>query len=138
MDGIAPSFLTGGTVIGVGIDLVECARIQRALDRQGEAFLAKVFTPAERAYCMGMRHPAPYLAARFAAKEAVAKCFTTGIGEHLDWKSVEVRKGEREEPLIELDLKGRELLEAFGASNVRISLSHTDCHATAIALLLKL
>lgn len=137
MDGIGPPFPPGGTVIGIGIDLVECDRIQRVLDRQGEAFLAKVFTPDERAYCMGMRHPAPYLAARFAAKEAVAKCFTTGIGEHLDWKSIEVRKGGREEPLIELDPKGRKLLETFGASTVRISLSHTAAHATAIALLLK-
>jgi len=126
-----------GRVLGVGIDLVECARLQKALDRQGELFLKKVFTEGERSYCMGMKNPTPYLAARFAAKEAVAKAFTTGIGEHLDWKSIEVIKGEREQPLIHLDSKGKALLHHFGASSVRLSLTHTEQYASAIALIIE-
>lgn len=117
--------------------MVECARLQKALDRQGDLFLRKVFTESERNYCMGMKNPTPYLAARFAAKEAVAKVFTTGIGEHLDWKSIEVVKGEREQPLIHLDSKGKSLLHHFGASSVRISLTHTENYASAIAMLIE-
>ncbi|MCC5834461.1 MAG: holo-ACP synthase [Opitutales bacterium] len=137
MDGLNLSLPPAGKVLSVGIDLVECARLQKALDRQGELFLKKVFTECERSYCMGMKNPTPYLAARFAAKEAVAKAFTTGIGEHLDWRSIEVIKGEREQPLIQLDAKGQALLEHFGASSVRLSITHTDNYASAIALLLE-
>ncbi len=137
MDGLSLSLPPAGKVLSVGIDLVECARLQKALDRQGELFLKKVFTEGERSYCVGMKNPAPYLAARFAAKEAVAKAFTTGIGEHLDWKSIEVIKGEREQPLIKLDAKGQALLEHFGATSVRLSITHTDSYASAIALLLE-
>jgi len=127
----------GGVVIGVGTDLIECERIARTLERQGDRFLEKVYTEGERKYCMQMKNPVPYLAARFAAKEAVAKAFTTGIGTELDWKSMEVVKGERDEPILKLDAKGESLLKAVGASAVLISISHTRGHGQAIALLVR-
>lgn len=127
----------GGIVIGVGTDIIECSRIAKVLERQGERFLERVFTEAERAYCLQMRNPVPHLAARFAAKEAVSKAFTTGIGEHLGWKSVEVCKGSREEPYIALDDKGEALLRQVGATRILITLAHTDGYGQAVALLLK-
>jgi holo-[acyl-carrier protein] synthase len=126
-----------GGVLGVGIDLIACARVARVLERQGERFLTRVFTVEERAYCMGMKNPVPHLAARFAAKEAVAKCFSTGIGAELGWTSIGVRKGAREEPLVCLDERGRALLAGKGASDVLISLTHTETYGMAVALLVR-
>lgn len=127
----------GGQVCGVGIDLIECARIAGIWERQGQRFLEKVYTPGERAYCLGMRAPVPFLAARFAAKEAVAKAFTTGIGAELGWQSIEVVKGERGQPLIQLDASGEALLRRVGAARVLISLAHTENYGHSIALLVR-
>jgi len=127
----------GGIVIGLGCDIIEVARVQGVLERQGERFLNRVFTEAERAYCQEKRNPYPFYAARFAAKEAVSKCFTTGIGAELAWKSIEVRHGERGEPVVVLDEQGQALLKQTGASSVLISLSHTETMAMAVAALLK-
>jgi holo-[acyl-carrier protein] synthase len=70
-----------------------------------------------------------------SAKEAVSKCFTTGIGDALGWKSVEVIKGERQEPYIRLDDRGLALLNQIGATDVLISLSHTENYGLAVAVL---
>ena len=127
----------GGILLGIGCDLVEVARIQRVLERQGERFLARVFTEEERVYCLGMPNPHKHLAARFAAKEAVSKCFTTGIGAELGWKSISVYHGVRHEPRIRLDEKGEALLRQIGATQVHVTLSHTDTMAMAVAALLQ-
>jgi holo-[acyl-carrier protein] synthase len=127
----------GGVVLGLGTDVIEVERIRKVLERQGERFLDRVFTGEEREYCLGMKYPHKHLAARFAAKEAVSKCFTTGIGAELGWKSVSVYHGERKEPLIRLDEKGEALLKHVGGSRVLISLSHTDTVAVAVAVILK-
>lgn len=123
----------GGIVRGVGTDIIECSRIAGVLERQQERFLERVFTPAERAYCLGMKNPVPHLAARFAAKEAVSKCFTTGIGPHLGWKSIEVVKGERGQPIIKLDAAGQLLLRAVGCDMVLVSIAHTANYGLAYA-----
>ena len=125
----------GGIVRGVGTDLIECSRIAKVLERQKERFLKRIFTEEEQAYCFRMKHPVPHLAARFAAKEAVSKCFTTGIGDSLGWKSVEVIKGQRQEPYIRLDERGLALLEQVGAYDVLISLAHTENYGLAVAVL---
>lgn len=125
----------GGVVRGVGTDLIECERIRKVLDRQKERFLERVYTAAERAYCLKMKNPVPHLAARFAAKEAVSKCFTTGIGKSLGWRSIEVVKGEREEPYIRLHDGGPELLRKLGGDEVLVSLAHTDNYGLAYAVL---
>ncbi len=125
----------GGIVRGVGTDLIECERIAKVFERQKDRFLKRVYTEGEQAYCLKMKNPIPHLAARFAAKEAVSKCFTTGIGESLGWKSIEVIKGEREEPIIQLDEKGKALLEKLGGKDVLVSLAHTENYGTAYAVI---
>jgi len=127
----------GGIVLGLGCDLIEVERIRGVLDRQGERFLQRVFTEEERAYCQGMKFPHKHFAARWAAKEAVSKAFTTGIGSHLDWTSVSVYHGSRQEPLVRLDAKGEALLRQVGGTNVLLSLSHIDTHAVAVAALVR-
>lgn len=130
-----PTLPPGGVLIGLGVDLIEVARVRGVLDRQGERFIARVFTEEERAYCAGMAHPYRHYAARFAAKEAVAKCFATGIGAELGWRSVSIYHGERQQPLVRLDEKGAALLRHVGASHVHVSLSHSETMAMAVAVL---
>jgi holo-[acyl-carrier protein] synthase len=128
----------GGILLGIGCDVIEVARVKGVVERQGERFLQRVFTDEERAYCFGKAHPFPHLAARFAAKEAVSKCFTTGIGAELGWKSASIRHGERQEPLVHLDEKGEALLRHLGATRVIVSLSHTETVAMAVAALVRM
>jgi len=127
----------GGVLLGIGADVIEVSRIRGVLERQGERFLARVFTDEERAYCLKMAHPHKHLAARFAAKEAVSKCFTTGIGAELGWRSVSVYHGERNEPHVKLDDKGEALLREVGATHVLLTLSHTETVAMAVAALVR-
>ena len=127
----------GGILLGLGCDLIEVERIRGVLERQGERFLTRVFTDEERAYCLAMKQPHPHLAARWAAKEAVSKCFTTGIGAELAWKSVSVYHGSRMEPLIRLDAQGTALLRHFGGTGILLTLSHTETSAMAVAAMIK-
>lgn len=127
----------GGILLGLGSDLIDVDRIKGVLDRQGDRFLDRVFTAEERTYCFSMKHPHKHLAARFAAKEAVSKAFTTGIGAELGWKSISVYHGSRHEPLVRLDEKGQALLKQVGGTNVLLTLSHTDTAAMAVAALVK-
>src|SRR5437667_11872569 len=76
-------------ILGVGIDIIEVARVQSSYGQFGERFLKRILRPDEIAYCLSHRFPAPFLAARFAAKEAISKAFGTGIGKDLagrTWK----------------------------------------------------
>ena len=107
------------------------------LERQGPRFLERVFTEEERTYCSGMAHPHKHYAARFAAKEAVSKCFTTGIGAELGWRSVSIYHGPRHQPLVRLDEKGQALLALVGGTDVLVTLSHTESHAMAVAVIIR-
>jgi holo-[acyl-carrier protein] synthase len=127
----------GGILIGLGCDIIETERIRAVLRKHGDRFLKRVFTDEERAYCDSLKYPHKHYAARWAAKEAVSKCFTTGIGEHLEWTSVSVYHGTRHEPLVRLDAKAQTLLSSVGATHVMLTLSHIDSHAMAVAALVK-
>jgi holo-[acyl-carrier protein] synthase len=130
-----PQLPAGGIIRGIGIDLVDCHRISAARERHGDRFLHRVYTRSELDYCMGQRDPIPSLAARFAAKEAVAKAFTTGIGGELGWHSIGVMHGDRQQPIIQLDAAGLKLLNQLSASDVLISLTHTAALAAAVAVI---
>jgi holo-[acyl-carrier protein] synthase len=119
------------SVLGIGVDLVECARIQRSIDRFGDRFLHRVFTDGEIAYSMSMKFPARHLAARFAAKEALSKAFGTGIGKAMGWRDIDVQKKANGEPFVVLSGHAKELADRRGVRAVWITLSHTEDHAMA-------
>ncbi|HEU0273453.1 MAG TPA: holo-ACP synthase [Candidatus Udaeobacter sp.] len=123
------------SVIGTGVDLVECARIQHSIDRFGERFLRRVFTDGEIEYSMSMKFPARHLAARFAAKEAVSKAFGTGIGKAMGWRDIDVRKKPSGEPFLVLFGPAQELAAKRGITSALITLSHTEYHAMAYVIL---
>ncbi|HEY5480647.1 MAG TPA: holo-ACP synthase [Verrucomicrobiae bacterium] len=122
-------------ILGIGIDIIEVARIQASHERFGERFLNRILLPSEISYCLSYKAPGPFLAVRFAAKEAISKAFGTGIGAQLGWQDMEVGRKESGEPFVILHEGGRKLLEARGARVVLISLSHTQNYATAVAVL---
>src|SRR5438094_3020321 len=122
-------------ILGIGIDIIEVARIQASHEKFGERFLKRILHADEIAYCLSHKEPAPFLAARFAAKEAISKAFGTGIGAALGWKDMEIRKKESGEPFVILHGDGEKLLAERGARALLVSLSHTKNYAVAVALL---
>ena len=124
------SFLV--SVLGIGVDLVENARIEHSVERFGDRFLQRVFTAGEIEYSQSMKYPARHLAARFAAKEAVSKAFGTGIGKSMGWKDIDVRRKESGEPYLVLEGGAKKLAEERKVSKLSITLSHTEHHAMAM------
>ena len=122
-------------ILGIGIDIIEVARVQASHERFGERFLNRILLPDEIAYCLTHKMPGPFLAARFAAKEAISKAFGTGIGAQLGWHDLEIKRKESGEPYVILHDKGERLLKERHARAVLISLSHTANYATAVAIL---
>ena len=122
-------------ILGTGIDLIEVARIASSYEKYGERFVNRILLPEEITYCLAHRQPAPFLAVRFAAKEAISKAFGTGIGAQLGWQDMEIRRKESGEPFVVMHGKGAELFAARGAQRLHVSLSHTEHYAAATAIL---
>ncbi len=122
-------------ILGLGIDIIEVERIRSSHAKFGERFLNRVLCESEIAYCLSHRDPGPFLAVRVAAKEAISKAFGTGIGAQLGWQDMEVGRKPSGEPYVILHERGLALFEARHAGSVLLSLSHTQAHATAVAVL---
>ncbi len=114
-----------------GVDLIEIDRVRDALEKHGEKFLARIFTPAEQAQCAGRSES---LAARFAAKEAAAKALGCGIGA-LRWVDVEILNDEKKAPRMFLHGEGERLAKELGLTTWSVSLSHTETHALALVVM---
>lgn len=111
----------------VGIDVIEIARVRRALDRHPDRFLQRIFTPLEIAYCRGRIQE---LAARFAAKEAIMKALGTGV-RGISWRDIEVLPNPRGKPIVRLLGTAEQRAAAIGLHELDISLSHTRAYAVA-------
>jgi len=98
-------------ILGIGIDIIEVARIESSYERFGERFVNRILQPDEIRYCLSHKKPGPFLAARFAAKEAISKAFGTGIGAQLGWLDMEIRRKESGEPFVVLHGNGQKLLQ---------------------------
>lgn len=121
-------------IFGIGVDVVEIDRIGELLDRYDERFAEKVFTEGERAYCDSQRDPRPHYAARFSAKEAVAKAFGTGVGKDLNWTDMEITRDALGAPKLVLSGAGKAFADTHGITEVKISLTHAKHYAAANAL----
>lgn len=123
------------SILGIGVDLVETARIGHSLDRFGDRFLHRIFSEGEIAYCQSMKFPARHFAARFAAKEAVSKAFGTGIGKSMGWKDIDVHRKPSGEPFLVLSGGAKQLADERKVTRALVTLSHTDNHAMAMIVL---
>lgn len=119
---------------GIGIDVVEIPRMQRAIDVWGNVFLAKVLTEREISYAHSKKDPTPHIAARFAVKEAVAKALTIGWSGGFRWKDVEVANDEGGKPEVVLYGQVKELLKR---SKILVSISHSESVVVAFAIIEK-
>ena len=122
-------------ILGTGIDIIEVARIASSHEKFGERFVNRILLPDEIAYCLSHKNPAPFIAARFAAKEAISKAFGTGIGAQLGWHDMEIRRKESGEPFVVLHGKGKKLFKSRRTKRLLVSLSHTANYAAATAVL---
>ena len=123
------------SIVGTGIDVVDCVRIESSIERFGDRFLRRVFTEGEIAYSQSMKFPARHFAARFAAKEALSKAFGTGIGKSMGWRDLDVQKKESGEPYVVLRGGAEQMAKERGVTRVWISLSHTDTIGMATIIL---
>jgi holo-[acyl-carrier protein] synthase len=121
-------------VINQGIDLVECARIQEIVDRYGDRFLQRVFTPKELDYCLPRKRRWEHLAGRFAAKEAILKVLGTGWRDKIAWTDMEIVNLPGGQPQVTLTGEPVEICKKLGITRILLSISHTDHYAVASAL----
>ena len=122
-------------IVGTGVDIAEVGRIKAAVERFGERFLKRVFTPAEVRYCMAKPNAAERLAARFAAKEAGMKAIGTGLRHGVTWQDVEVLRLPGQRPVLKFNGKAAEFADRLGCKRTHLSLSHTKEQAIAHVIL---
>lgn len=111
-------------VLGIGIDVVEIARIRRLMERWQDRFLKRVFTDDELEYALRRHDPAEHLAARFAAKEATLKALGTGLSMGVRWREMEVRRARGRRPTLALSGRTAALGAAQGIRRLHVSLTH--------------
>jgi len=117
--------------VKVGTDLIEIARIRRALERY-PAFRERCFTPAEIAYCDTRPNPAQSYAGRFAGKEAVGKALGFGVARAFAWRDIEIVG--RPKPSVHLSGRVAAWAERMGARAVDLSMTHSRELAQAVAV----
>lgn len=122
-------------ILGVGVDLVPVARMQRILrSRWADKFISRVFSSEEIKACREAAVPAQSYAARFAAKEALAKALGTGFTRGVSPATVSVRGGERNRPEIMLSKEALKLAKDMNIGDIHVSLSHTPETACAVVV----
>lgn len=115
---------------GIGCDIIEINRVKQACERHKDAFLDRILTQNEKAYCLQKREWAPCVAARFAAKEAISKALGCGIGQHLNWLDIEISHQDLGQPQAILS---QEKADYFGNPKILLSISHCKEYAMAVA-----
>ena len=118
-------------ILGLGVDIAEVPRIQSAIERYGETFLRRIYTPAERAYCEQFRNKYERFAGRYAAKEAAMKALGTGWRRGVRWVDFEVVRELGGRPTIALHGEAAKIAQLAGVQRVSVSITHTENQALA-------
>ena len=121
-------------IIGIGTDITECLRIARMIERHGELFINRVYTPEEIGYCRSRKQATQHFTGRWAAKEAVLKALGTGWRRGIRWRDVEVCNEPGGKPNVALRGGAKEVAGQLGITNVLVTISHCRTHATATAI----
>lgn len=125
-------------VIGIGIDLVDIARIEKMVKSKGQRVTRKLLTEREQAYVATLHAPARAIAARIAAKEATYKALQSlPDARAVGWQELEVLRHVDGRPAMRLHGHAARLAESYGPFEIHLSLSHSDATAGAVALLIK-
>jgi len=118
-------------IVGLGVDIAEVERVRAAIARRGEAFLRRVFTPAEIEYCERFKNKFERYAGRFAAKEATMKALGTGWRCGVRWLDLEVVREGSGRPTMALSGEARKIAERLGVKRIALSITHTETQALA-------
>ena len=124
-------------IFGSGVDIVEVFRMRDAIDKWGDNFLEKVFTPLEIKYSSSKRFSCQHFAARFAAKEAVVKAFGEPKKFPIKWTEIEVLNDDEGKPMIKFYDDALKLKKLKKIDKVILSMSHSKNYAVANVILLK-
>ncbi len=122
-------------IVGTGIDIAEVPRIRQSIERFGDRFLQRIYTPGEILYCDSKANRAERYAARFAAKEAAMKALGTGWNHGVRWRDCEVVRQPGGRPSIVFHGKAAEFAARLGVKNAALSLTHTAEQAMAQVIL---
>jgi len=121
-------------IIGIGTDIAECLRIARMIERHGELFITRIYTPAEIEYCQSRKQATQHFTGRWAAKEAILKALGTGWIKGISWRDIEVRNEPGGKPVVALRGGAKEVVERLGIAQILVSISHCHTHAMAYAI----
>ncbi len=122
-------------IVGIGVDLCEVGRLEAAIVRHGERFLARIYTERERAYCESKPNRMERFAGRFAAKEAAMKAIGTGWSRGVGWHDFEVTRAASGQPIIRFHGMARKIAEELGVARALVSITHTRSMAMAQVVL---
>ena len=118
-------------IVGLGLDVAEIDRIEAAIVRHGAAFIERLYTPREAAYCESHRNRFERYAGRFAAKEAAMKALGTGWRRGVRWRDIEVVREPSGKPTLQLAGVAGELAARMGVKNISITITHSGNLALA-------
>jgi holo-[acyl-carrier protein] synthase len=122
-------------IVGIGIDVVDVARMRALLDRKGDRALTRLFTEGERAYAAMHPEPARQLAARVAAKEAAFKALAgNDLARGIGWRELEIVSRTHQAPILLLHGRAYDRASELGVVQVHLSLTHTDTTAAAFVV----
>jgi len=121
-------------ILGIGTDITECLRIARMIERHGELFVNRVYTPDEIKYCQSRKQATQHFTGRWAAKEAILKALGTGWRRGITWCDVEVRNEPGGRPVVAVRGGAKEVVEQLGIAEILVSISHCRSYATATAI----
>ena len=123
-------------ILGIGTDITECLRIARMIERHGEQFIDRVYTPDEVRYCQGRPQSTQHFAARWAAKEAILKALGIGSARGVAWADVEIRRDPSGRPMVAARAQSRTSSSGQGVGEILVTFSHCRTHASAYAIVM--
>ena len=121
-------------IIGIGTDITECLRIARMIERHGELFIDRVYTPEEIKYCQSRKQSTQHFTGRWAAKEAILKAIGTGWRKGISWRDMEVRNEPGGKPVVAVRGGVKDVVQQLGIADIHVTISHCRTHATATAI----
>ena len=123
---------TNSSILGLGHDILEIDRMRKAYARHGVLLLDRLLLLEEQAYCLQFQDPIPRIAARFSAKEAIAKALGTGFGQELSFLDIEIKNNQTGKPFVELSPRANLF---FHNPKILLSISHCKAYVSTTAIL---
>ena len=124
-------------IYGIGVDLVNIKRVERVMERWGDRFVGRVFTPEEKEFCYKRAYPASAFALRFAAKEAFSKAIGFGMRRGIRWRDIEVFHHPGGQPYLKLHGKSSHVCREKKITGFHLSLSDEGEYGVAMVVLEK-